>query len=677
MAGFAKPELRLAQAPGWFDQLAALLARELSPTSRKFRTALRLTTIATLGAGLIVSCHVNNQLGTYIVWLLVGAGPMMSARKATAFLVAEGIALATSVVMAGILSETPWLMLPFLFGVISFSTYFGTTRNLGAGLLLIQVVCLDTFYSVMFAPGEIGWSAAGIFGGSVIAFGALVLFDNWLWPDRGEEILLESLGASVARDRSRLLVATDFYLDHLGPRPPLPPPTTDLPAHMALLNRAVAEGVSAHRQAILLAAVTRVARIGLEVDRLTFTVRQDVPAEIREMVRPELQASVEAIATVLDEIARELPTHVAVGVDQTPPASRTRARSALDSLSARVIQVRPIYISKASPADIENFASFTDSLALLTDYLERLLDEPPQPPSAPSANIAAARPSDGLDPALVRYSLKVGVCVVIGFVIGLITQRADLSTILTTILITALPTYGAVLRKMILRIVGAIIGGLVSLLAIIIVTPNFETLPAYLLAIFIVFYISAYSSLTSGRVAYAGKQIGTTFALVFAGLSPALDVYEPLWRIWGILLGTLVVAIVALVLWPEYAGDSLLPKLRKVIRDTLAMVPGGSAANTENAIQQANSATMRTLAEILEVADDAQLEGRTSTVNHNAIVEAAGALRRIANRLASIAADRIATPIPQLDTVTESAREAVVDAIRRTPSVLARLLQRC
>ncbi len=664
MAGFAKPELRLAQAPGWFDQLAALLARELSPTSRKFRTALRLTTIATLGAGLIVSCHVNNQLGTYIVWLLVGAGPMMSARKATAFLVAEGIALATSVVMAGILSETPWLMLPFLFGVISFSTYFGTTRNLGAGLLLIQVVCLDTFYSVMFAPGEIGWSAAGIFGGSVIAFGALVLFDNWLWPDRGEEILLESLGASVARDRSRLLVATDFYLDHLGPRPPLPPPTTDLPAHMALLNRAVAEGVSAHRQAILLAAVTRVARIGLEVDRLTFTVRQDVPAEIREMVRPELQASVEAIATVLDEIARELPTHVAVGVDQTPPASRTRARSALDSLSARVIQVRPIYISKASPADIENFASFTDSLALLTDYLERLLDEPPQPPSAPSANIAAARPSDGLDPALVRYSLKVGVCVVIGFVIGLITQRADLSTILTTILITALPTYGAVLRKMILRIVGAIIGGLVSLLAIIIVTPNFETLPAYLLAIFIVFYISAYSSLTSGRVAYAGKQIGTTFALVFAGLSPALDVYEPLWRIWGILLGTLVVAIVALVLWPEYAGDSLLPKLRKVIRDTLAMVPGGSAANTENAIQQANSATMRTLAEILEVADDAQLEGRTSTVNHNAIVEAAGALRRIANRLASTTADRIATPIPQLDTVTESAREAVVDAIR-------------
>jgi uncharacterized membrane protein YccC len=667
MAGFAKPELRLAQPPGWFDQLAALLGRELSPSSRKFRTALRLATIGTIGAGLVASCHVNNQLGTYIVWLLVGAGPMMSARKAGAFLIAEALALAASVVMARALAETPWLMLPFIFAVMSFSTYLGTTRKLGAALLLIQVVCFDTFYGVVFAPGEIGWGAAGAFGGSAIAFGTIVLFDNWLWPDRGEEILLESLGASVARARSRLLEAANFYLDRQdAPRPPLPPPTSDLPAHMDFLNRAVAEGVSEHRHAILLAAITRVARINLEVDRLTFAARQNVPGEIRAMVRPEVQATVEAIAAVLDGIVRELPTHIAVGVDQPPPASRTRARSAIDALNARVTQVRPAYIGKASSAEIENFASFTDSLAVLTGYIERLLDEPPQPPAAAPSNGAVPRLSDAPDPAVVNYSIKVGLCAVIGFVIGITTQRADLSTILTTIIITCLPTYGAAIHKMILRIVGAIIGGAVSLLAIIIVTPNFETLPAYLFAVFIVFYVSAYSSLASGRVAYAGKQIGTTFALVFAGLSPALDVYEPLWRIWGILLGTLVVAIVTLLYWwPEYAGDSLLPKLRKVIHDTLVLAPGGSAANTENEIQQANSRTMRTLADILEVADDAQLEGRTSTVNHSAIVEAAGTLRRIANRLAWIATGRIVTPVPHLDPVTELAREAVLDAIRR------------
>ncbi len=511
---------------------------------------------------------------------------------------------------------------------------------------------------------QIGWGAAGAFGGSVIAFGTIILFDNWLWPDPGEAILMESLGASVAHYHSRLIDASNYYLDRRdAPRPPIPPPTSDLPEHMALLSRAVAEGISQHRQAILLAAITRVARIGLEVDRLAFAVRQNVPEEIRNMVRPQLQATVEAIAKVLDEMARELPTYISVGVDTPPPASRTRARLALDALSARILQVRPIYIVKASSAEIENFATVTDSLATITAYVEHLLDAPPQPPSSAHANDVPQ--STGRDPAIVRYSMKVGLCVVIGYVVGIVTQRADLSTILTTVLITALPSYGAALRKMILRIVGALIGGIVSLLAIIIVTPNFGTLPAYLLAVSIVFYLSAYSSLSSGRVAYAGKQIGTTFALVFAGLSPALDVYEPLWRIWGILLGTIVVAIITLILWPEYAGDSLLPRLRKVIRDTLALTPGGSAADSEDEIHQANSATMRTLAEILEVADDAQLEGRTSTVNHNAIVEAAGTLRRIANRLASIATERLETPTPQLDHVTESAREAVLDAMRR------------
>jgi hypothetical protein len=434
---------------------------------------------------------------------------------------------------------------------------------------------------------------------------------------------------------------------------------------MDLLNRAVSEGVSAHRQAILLGAITRVARVGIEVDRLTLAARQHVPREVRDMVRPEIQATVDAVAQVLDEISHEMPTQVAVGVDETPPASRTRARTMVDNLSARIIQVRPAYIGKVSSAELENFADFTDSLAALTEHIEHLLDEPPQPPAAALANSHVPRLSNAPDRAIVRYSLKVGACVVIGYIIGIVDHRPELNTILTTVLITALPTYGAALRKMNLRIVGALIGGAISLLTIIIVTPNFSTLPAYLLAVFLVFYVSAYCSLSSGRVAYAGKQMGTTFALVFTGLSPALDVYEPLWRIWAILLGTLVVAFVTFLLWPEYAGDSLLPRLRNVIRDTLALAPGGSAANTEDEIQQANSRTMRGLTEILEVAEDARVEGRTSLVNHNAIVEAAGTVRRIANRLASIATGQIVTPVPPLDPVTESAREAMIDAIRR------------
>ena len=665
MVGVAKREPGTARPVGWVNQLETFLSRELAPTSRKLRSALRLSTIGTVGAGLIASCHINSEVGTYIVWLLVGAGPMMSLRTVVIFLVAEAVSLTGSVMMARALAETPWLMLGFLFLVFSSSTYLGTVWKLGAPLLLIEVVCLDTFYGVVFAPEQIGWDAANAFGGSVIAFGVMVLFDNWLWPDPGESILMKALGATVARAQVRFLEAAGFYLDHEGARrPPLPPPTSDLPALLTLLDQAVAEGLSAHRRAILLAAITRVARIGLEVDRSIFAVRDAVRGEIRSMVRPELESTVEAITNALRDFARALPTGIPVGPDNPPPSSVTLARTAMDALSARIRQVRPVYVRTASSTEIEDFASFTDSLAALIRLLERLLDEPPRLPEASPAK-PAPRLTAPPDPAAIRYSLKVGLCIVVGYTIGIVAHRADLSTILTTVLITALPTYGASLRKMILRIIGATLGGAVSLVIIIIVSPNFETLPAYMIAVFVVFYISAYSSLGSGRIAYAGKQIGTTFALVFAGLSPSVEIYEPLWRIWSILLGTLVAGTIDFMVLPEYAGDSLLPRLRTVVGDTLALMPGGAAAATEDGIQQANSNTMRILAEILAVAEDAQVEGRTSLVDHNAIVEAASYLRRIANRLSSMATGRIVAPLPPLDPVTERARADALGVLRR------------
>jgi hypothetical protein len=55
----------------WPERLKALLAVELAPRPRRFWTSLRLTTIATVGVGLIAICHVNSELGSYVVWLVV------------------------------------------------------------------------------------------------------------------------------------------------------------------------------------------------------------------------------------------------------------------------------------------------------------------------------------------------------------------------------------------------------------------------------------------------------------------------------------------------------------------------------------------------------------------------------------------------------------------------------
>src|SRR5690348_4458685 len=107
-----------------------------------------------------------------------------------------------------------------------------------------------------------------------------------------------------------------------------------------------------------------------------------------------------------------------------------------------------------------------------------------------------------------------------------------------------------------------------------------------------------------------------------------------------------------------------MPRLQRVIANTLALTPSGSASSSEAQILKTNSETMRMLTEFLEIADDARMEGRTCAVYHNGIVEAAGTLRRISNRLSSIATARVLTHMPQVDPLTESARERVFNAFR-------------
>jgi hypothetical protein len=648
----------------WSGRLVSLLAEELAPNPRRLKTTLRMAVIGTAGAALMASCHVQNQLGTYLVWLLIGPVAMMSPRNAVAALLTLAPMLAASVQIAGMLADAPWLMLAFLFLFTAISTYLNIALELGGFGLIIQVVVLNTFYGVTFNPADFGWQTSALFGGSVIAFALIALFDNWIWPDPAAVILPESISASVARNRSRFVDAADFYLsERAGRRPPEPPFTSGMPDQLALLDRARVEGLPAHRRAILLAAISREERLHIQIDRLTVAARSELPREARMMFRPEAEAAVRAIASALSELESEILTGVRTGPDNPPSPAANRARAALDTLDARIIELRPTYINRISPAEAANFGEFTEVLHAMVRLIERPLDEPPAAPPA-SAVPAAPRLLWPPDPAVARYCAKGGLCVVIGYIIGLTSHRPELATVLTTIIITALPTYGASMRKMILRIIGAILGGVIAILAIMIVSPNFSTLPSYMLAIFIVLYASGYASLASGRTAYAGKQIATTFLLVFADLSPSLDVYGPLWRMWGIFIGTFVVTIIFFFLWPVYAGDSLLPRLRKVLRGSLALAPGGAAFTSIATVNALNTESMHVLGEILEVANDARLEGRASLIDHEALVQGSGTLRRIANRFAAMDQDFITAPLPPLDDATKASRDAVFKALR-------------
>ncbi|HTY54048.1 MAG TPA: FUSC family protein [Candidatus Binataceae bacterium] len=658
MAAAVGARLRLSGAWAWLDWLSALITTELAPSRRRITNSVRLATIATVGAGIMAACHVDTQLGPYIIWLSIGASPMLSLERASIYVLAIAPVLAASVPVSGILSETPWLMLPFIAAFTAFTTQQIAKRKLGSFGLVLQVVTLDTFYAVMFDPGNYGWGVSAVFGASVIAFFLISAFDLFLWPDPAEALLLKSIGDCVDQNREQLLKVARYYL-YGGERPPEPSIASTMPAALALLNNAAVEGMAPHRRAVLLASASREELLRLEIANLTIWAREDVPRTQRILFRAEIERIVAALAAALEELEREVRSgRIRTGPDSGP--SKLAAQIRFEPLDRRIAEQRTILLRDSNVLEIGNFNAFVDTLHTMAQLIERPLDEPPLPQATPASHPDEA--PEKADLVLWRYSGKVALCMVIGFVIGLTTQQPNLSTILTTVIITALPTYGAAARKMVLRLVGTLIGSVVTILAIVIVTPNFTTLPVYLIVTFMVLLVSGYASLSSGRVAYAGKSIGTTFLLVFAGLSPSLDIYSPLWRLWGILLGTLVVTVIFFLLWPEYAGDSLIPRLLKALRASIVVAPGGSSSVSEPRIHAANHELTQLFIEILQVADDARIEGRKSLIDPDSLVYAASMLRRIAHRLSALSMIRLLHPLPPLDEATEAANRAVLTA---------------
>jgi uncharacterized membrane protein YccC len=644
-----------------FDTLGELLRAELAYRPRRAYIALRMATIGAVGAGLMAALHVPTILGPYIVWVLVATPTAMLAPvTAVTDLVVLAAAISLSVPMAGILAETPWLMLPAIGAVIGILTYVGVLRPMGALGLVVRVAILNIFYGVVFDPGEFGWSASALFAGCTVAYLLITSFDTVLWPDPAEAILIESLGNSLRRSAERLRVAHRNYFAPERDRKPVAL-ISDLPARLEMLNRATAEGIGEHRRSVMLAAITREARLHIEIDRLMVDAAAPVPRALRTEFRAEFDRVIDALMRALEELAESVEQRMRRANVAPPPAAEALVKPAIAALEARIIAERPNYVLRVGADEIGNMAAYGTSLIAIADLIEHPLDAPPDPSMPAPPRLPRRRLLD-IAPEAAHYGIKVAVCVVIGFIVGLMSHREELSVILTTIIITALPTYGASLRKMILRLVGVALGGAIGLVAIIMVTPNFETLPSYMLACFVVLFISGYGALGSGRTAYIGSQIGTTFLFAFAGLSPSEAIYTPLWRIWGVLLGVLIVLAVTVTMWPEYAHESMPPRLRKILRATLDLMPSRAAALASLSAMSAE--IISTLAELLTVADDAKLEGGSSRIDPDEVVNAAGTLRRISSRMVEISRGRYATPTPALEPGTEASRSAMEALMR-------------
>jgi hypothetical protein len=107
-------------------------------------------------------------------------------------------------------------------------------------------------------------------------------------------------------------------------------------------------------------------------------------------------------------------------------------------------------------------------------------------------------------------------------------------------------------------------------------------------------------------------------------------------------LGVLTTGFVFLFLWPEYAKDKVIERLAKLTRTTLALANDVAERSiTDGQITVIERRLSNDLLEVLNMADQAKLEGPVGRANSKAAVEAAALLVRVAYRFQTIARARM------------------------------------
>jgi Fusaric acid resistance protein family len=623
------------------DWCFAFFARELAPSQRRIVEAARTAVKSTLTTGLATAMQVMGPFGPLFAFRIGQPGISLGLREGALTIALAAAMQAAIVPITGKLLDYPGLIMAFLFVVFWTIAYFLSHTQLFMIFALAAVGTISTLYQAIFEPGLIGWGSAYTFDGILVATLVMVSVDTLIWPSSPEARLLESIAADLERARQRLRLVGQRYLD-LSDEPLAPPLVRSTLAPNLALLESVKEKTkpNAERLAVLLDAVMTAERVYLEVERLAVLGREGLPSELRQNNEGRIRSAVDAVDNALGERTQDIAEGLA-GKEMPPHelGELNRPRTWPGVLDASLLDVD----DQAAGIESSNLLGFVDGLQKIATLLEPRSE-------FRDAGAGEAVPDGGgvetlpfLDPVAFRFAVKLGATITLGLLVGLATQRADLQTILWSVIVAGSPnTYGAVARKTLLRLSGCILGGLATLAAMLVVSQHFDALAAYLAAIFFVAFFSTYLAQSSEWLGYTGVQAGITFIICYVGAAPATDVYKPLWRLWGIVLGVLTTGFVFLFLFPEYAYEKLSESLDQLMRIALAFGRDVSAGRvTEGEIVATERRFSATLLQVLNLADQSRLEGVAGAAYSAAGTEAAAIVTRIAYRFEVIARERL------------------------------------
>lgn len=245
------------------------------------------------------------------------------------------------------------------------------------------------------------------------------------------------------------------------------------------------------------------------------------------------------------------------------PDARRRIASQLNALADNLpaaAEVQPLIVPRdgANSAILQEFA----------EVLTRLARGETIPlPQGEVEKAPLLLPDAWSNPAYLHFALKTLLATLLCYVFYTAADWQGIHTIMLSCVIVAQPGLGATMQKTWLRIGGALLATLIALLLIVFVQPWTDSLSGLLAMTLPVFALAAWIAAGSERIAYAGIQIGFTFALAFLSwFGPLSNLTELRDRVIGILLGVLVSSIVHLYLWPDSEAPQLKARLAQLYR---------------------------------------------------------------------------------------------------------------
>lgn len=260
------------------------------------------------------------------------------------------------------------------------------------------------------------------------------------------------------------------------------------------------------------------------------------------------------------------------------PDARRRIASQLNALADNLpaaAEVQPLIV----PRDGANSAILQE----IAEVLARLARGETIPlPQGEVEKAPLLLPDAWSNPAYLHFALKTLLATLLCYVFYTAADWQGIHTIMLSCVIVAQPELGATMQKTWLRIGGALLATLIALLLIVFVQPWTDSLSGLLAMTLPVFALAAWIAAGSERIAYAGIQIGFTFALAFLSwFGPLSNLTELRDRVIGILLGVLVSSIVHLYLWPDSEAPQLKARLAQLYRQLAQTL-----AARDNEVQQ-------------------------------------------------------------------------------------------